>query len=134
MWLVALVMTGCVRLHYFRISHFEPTSDFVLRQLEDSHAELQTCLDALGAPLIVAELPDGIAIAYGWQDRGNWGVDVSYAFERFLSVRFNYKEIEESLRGVVLLFGNDLHLKTIRRGPLADLTRQFRRRPAAVED
>ncbi len=127
-------MTGCVRLHYFRISHFEPTPEPVLEQLENSHAELQECLDALGAPLIVGELPDGIAVAYGWEDRGQWGIDVSYAFERFLSIRFNYDSIAESLRGVLLMFGEDLRLKAIRRGLLGDLTKQLRRRPASPED
>jgi hypothetical protein len=99
-----------------------------------SDAELQQCLDALGAPLLVGELPDGIAMVYGWQDRGNWGLDVSFAFERFLSVRFNYKAIENSLRGVLLLFGDDLRLKAIRRGLVGDLTRRFRRRPVDPDE
>lgn len=132
--LVALLAAGCIQLHYYRISHFEPTPDPVLQKLEGSHAELQVCLDALGAPLLVGELPDGIAVAYGWQDRGSWGLDVSYAFERFLSVRLDYSTIDESLRGVLLLFGADLHLKAIRRGLLGDLTRQFHKRPANPEE
>jgi hypothetical protein len=132
--LVALVTTGCIQLHYFRVSHFEPTPDPVLKQLEGSHAELQVCLDALGAPLLVGELPDGIAVAYGWQDRGNWGLDIGYTFERFFNVRFNYQDTQDSLRGVLLLFGSDLHLKAIRRGLLGDLTRQFHRRPASPEE
>ena len=132
--LVALVPAGCVRLNYFRISHFEPTSDTVLQQLEGSDAELQQCLDALGAPLSVGELPDGIAVAYGWQDRAHWGLDVGYTFERILNVRFNYQDVEDSLRGVMLLFGDDLRLKAIRRGLLGDLTRRFRRRPADPEE
>lgn len=132
--LASLVMAGCVQLHYFRISHFEPTPDTALEQLEGTNAELQRCLDELGAPLLVAELPDGIAMAYGWQDRGSWGLDVSYSFERFLSVRFNYKQIEDSLRGVLLVFGKDLRLEAVRRGLLGDLTRQFRRRPATPDE
>lgn len=131
--LLPLVMTGCIRLHYFRISHFEPTPDPVLERLQGRHAELQECLDALGAPLIVGELPDGVAVAYGWQDRGNWGLDIGYTFERILNIRFNYKQTDDSLRGVLLLFNNDLHLEAIRRGLLGDLTRQFKRRPANVE-
>ena len=132
--LVTLVAAGCVRLNYFRISHFEPTSDTVLRQLEDSDTELQQCLDALGAPLLVGELPDGIAVAYGWQDRAAWGLNVGYTFERILNVRFNYQDTEDSLRGVLLLFDDNLRLKAIRRGNLGDLTRHFRRRPTDPEE
>ena len=132
--LAALIPMGCVRLDYFRISHFEPASHAILQRLEGSKAGLQQCLDALGAPLSVGELPSGIAVAYGWQDRGQWGFDVSFAFERFLSVRFNYKEIEDSLRGVLLVFDEELRLEAVRRGPLRDLTRQFRRRPAKSEE
>jgi hypothetical protein len=132
--LLAVASTGCVRVDYYRISHFEPTPDAVLQKLEGSSAELGECLGALGAPLVVGEMPDGIAVAYGWQDRGNWGFDVSYAFERFVSVRFNYRQIEDSLRGVLLLFDDNLRLRAIRRGNLGDLTRRFRRRPTDPDE
>ncbi|MHC4515042.1 MAG: hypothetical protein ACYTGW_10430 [Planctomycetota bacterium] len=132
--LLAIAPTGCVRVDYYRVSHFEPTPDTILRKLEGSGAELGDCLGALGAPLVVGEMPDGIAIAYGWQDRGNWGFDVSYAFQRFMSVRFNYRQIETSLRGVLLLFDDNLRLRAIRRGNLGDLTRRFRRRPTDPDE
>ena len=54
--LLALSSVGCVRVTYFRISHFEPVPDSALQQLQDSDAELQLCLETLGAPLVVAEV------------------------------------------------------------------------------
>ncbi len=128
--LLALSSVGCVRVTYFRISHFEPVPDSALQQLQDSDAELQLCLETLGAPLVVGEVPDGIAVGYGWQDRAHWGVGVGYTFQRLLNVRFDYRGVEDSLRGALLLFDENLRLKTIRRGMLGDLTRQLRRRPA----
>jgi hypothetical protein len=136
LWLLLLALTAasCVRVNYFRISHFEPVSPAALLELENSDAELQQCLDTLGAPLIVGEVPDGLAMGYGWQDRAHWGIDVGYTFERLFNIRFNYATVDDALRGVLLLFDDNLRLKTIRRGILGDLTRQLRRRPADPGD
>ena len=132
--LLALVLSGCVSVNYQRFSQFEPIDEFALSEIQTPGTDLQTCLDALGAPLFVRETPHGMVLAYGWQDAGRWGFDVSFTFQRFLTVRFNYDQIDEQLRGAVLLFDSDWKLIALRRGFLKSLTKELeRRRPAVVD-
>ena len=131
---LALSLGGCISVNYQRFSQFEPVDEFALSEIQTPGTDLQTCLDALGAPLFVRETPHGVVLAYGWQDAGRWGFDVSITFERVIRVSFDYNQIDEQLRGVVLLFDSDWKLIALRRGFLRDLTGQLeRRRPAVVD-
>ena len=102
-------------------------------------ADLQDCLDVLGAPLWVWERPveDGIgfAAAYGWFLSQDWGFDVSIPVTEWYSVSFDYGEISEDMQGVVLFFDAEGRLESFREGLLRDLTVGARRpRPALVEE
>ena len=133
--LLALVLSGCVSVNYQRFSQLEPIDEFALTEIQTPGTDLQTCLDALGAPLFVRETPHGVVLAYGWQDAGQWGFDVSITFERFVRVSFDYSQIDEQLRGAVLLFDSDWKLIALRRGFLKAVTGELeRRRPVVVDD
>lgn len=132
--LALLSLAGCARLQWTRSSVDEPLDGDRLDALRPDHDDLGSCLRALGAPLRVWEAPDaGVALAWGWLDDLDWGFDISWAFDQFASVSFDWAEQLQRLRGAVLVFDHDLVLRQVRRGWLREIAPDLRRRPAAVE-
>jgi hypothetical protein len=144
-----LLCSGCVSVTWQRTSRFEPVDAAAVEELlpgegrEETGApgdlepgDLERCLTTFGAPLWVWEYRgDGMALAYGWLEVRNWGVNVSLPVSRNFSVSFDYHDIDEEMRGLVLFFGPDLALVGIRRGLLRDLTMEARRlRPQGVDE
>lgn len=129
---LALLAASCVQLRWQRLNLNAPLDDNLLLQLQPDRSDLGDCLRALGAPHQVWESRGGIVLAYGWLDQANWSVSVSYSFTRFVSASFNYGDIDRNLNGVVLLLDQDLRLRSIRRGYLADITADLQPRPTAV--
>lgn len=131
---------GCasVSVGYARIRIHEPSEQGRIERLEQRLAAggvaLQTCLDELGAPLLVWEAPRGLALAYGRRDEGSWHVKVSHSL-RFATppVQLDLSNTAADLDGVVLWFDDDLELTEIKRGKLRSLAREGTRRPAIVE-
>ena len=84
---------GCINVSvgYSRGLTHEPTAQARIDELEkimqSGSVPLQTCLDALGAPLLVWEAPRGIALAYGHRDQSAWEFNISYSLRLGVPVR-----------------------------------------------
>ncbi len=129
-----LALPSCVSFNYSRLSLNEPRPIIVAQELADKSAELQVCLDALGAPLEIWETADGFAATYGWIDQAGWSFTASISV-RAVPVRFNYVSESRDLFGIVLLFSDDAKLRLARSGYLSEITADLRRRPPQpVED
>ena len=127
-----VLLAGCVTGSYTRVTVQEPLDEDVVAQLPIG-ADLQVCLDRLGAPLRVLETSaDRYAIAYGWiRDRG-WSARASYSYSWWGRVSFSYDDQLKKMRGAVLWFDDDLRLVEARTGLLSDLLPP-RRRPVEVD-
>lgn len=120
--LLLLAQAACLNINYVRFSNGEPIPDDQIEGLVSDEAELQTCLDRLGAPDIVWSSEIGaVRLAYVWLDSADWGFSLGYSFERFVSARFEFDSTDENIEALVLMFGPDLILHTVERGYLRDL-------------
>ncbi len=132
--ILLLVLPSCVRFQYTRGNINEPIEDHQVDALQPGTSHLGDCLQSLGAPDKVWEYADGgVALAYGWLEESGWGLNVSWAFELFVSISFDYSAAAQHMQGVVLLLDKELALQHIRRGFLSEITADLkRRRPADV--
>ncbi len=135
-WIVLLaalpLASGCVTFGWERKLRDVPHSADSTDELRPGEASLSQCLDRLGAPLYVWEYKrDGMALAWGWLDSEEKGFAVSVPVAEQLSASFSYDRIDARMRGIVLLFDEDLTLEFAQRGYLRDLSlAHARRRPA----
>ncbi|MSR62262.1 MAG: hypothetical protein EXS08_07445 [Planctomycetes bacterium] len=131
-------VTGCVSVNWTRESRYAPVASEHLARLEAGRTQLGDCLADLGAPLWVWEHTeggqDGAALAYGWFDEEDVGVNVSVPVTDNSSASFDYTTLDARLHGLVLFFDERWVLTSFRTGWLRDLTREVRRPPTALEE
>jgi hypothetical protein len=130
----APLLSGCLSFSWVRDRRHEPPPTGAVQLLEPGRSTLAQALAALGDPLFVWEYKgDGAAHAWGWSDEAAMGFSVSVPLQEQFSPSFSYESGSSDLRGVVLLFGDDLVLEQMREGRLRDLESALgRRRPAPV--
>ena len=140
-WLLGFLLAlcpGCTRFTWGHVSRFEPIEPAAVARLEAHQTELGQCLSAFGAPLWVWEQAEngktGAVLAYGWFDERDFGGRVTVPVTRGFSAYFDYEQIDQRMRGLVLFFDAAWRLTTWRVGFLRDLTRAVRRPPAALAE
>lgn len=127
--------SGCLSVEWSRSSRQSPPPEGALESLQVGATTLKDALDLLGAPLDAYEHREtGIALAYGWHQADSKGLRVSVPVYERASASFDYSRSKQGLKGLLLLFGEDLRLTAIREGWLEDLTSGFERQPPAVLD
>ena len=135
--LASAFLQGCAtRFQFSWIHRNEPIPRTTTAALGETHADLQTCLDQLGAPLRVWESPQGIVLTYGWLDQFYWQFEVVlYGTGSSIDGRtlFSYNSTNNGYDGAVLVFDDALSLKYVRFGKLSDITRDLPRRPALID-
>ena len=139
--LLALAACGlassCGQFQLYWIHRNEPLPREATLQLDKSDADLQRCLDTLGAPDRVWESAQGMVLSYGWLDQFYWKFDVVlYGTDTSVDGRtvFSYNSTNVGYDGAVLVFDNAQKLKFVRFGKLNVLTRDLPKRPMFVED
>ncbi len=127
------LLAGCVSGNYTRVSVNEPVEEAAVAALPPG-ADLQVCLDRLGAPIRVWETEAGrYAMAYGWLRERGWGVQASYSLGAFLpSASFSFDSQLKKMRGAVLWFDGEMKLVEAKSGLLSNLLPP-RRRPVDVD-
>jgi len=100
--------------------------------LEPGEADLTSCLDALGAPLVVREHGAGAMLAWGWSRESLWGLTLSVPIDA-TRASFTYQRATAGLEGLVLLFDEAWTLTSIREGRLAEVLPPPQRRAQVVE-
>jgi hypothetical protein len=132
--LLVLGTSSCLNFQVTRRKTFAAPPPSAFDALEMGTSTLTTCLDALGAPLAVEEYFDGAALTYGGRDMWNWGTSLSIPVDN-TSASLSYNDIKTRTDGLLLLFDDQLVLKSVRRGNLRELLGPpERRRPNSVED
>jgi hypothetical protein len=133
-WLLALpLLTSCVTARLERERQHQRSEAAILATLEPEHADLDTCLRALGAPLWVQEhRVFGLALAYGHRDELAWRVSASVPVTQDASASFRYEQGETGLYGHVLYFDRDWRLERVVAGWL-DVIRPAVA-PASIEE
>ena len=123
---LVLFCTACIRVQWTRDSRFTPIPGTAEAGLVPGSSDLTQCLDALGAPLWVLEQSvegkNGALLAWGWFEADDIGVRASYSFGRFASASFDYRQVDEGMRGLVAVFDENWVLVRLERGKLRDLT------------
>jgi hypothetical protein len=134
--LVALT-SACVRFTWNRELRHEPVPVVAIGALEQGRSTLEQCLTTFGAPLWVWERVEAgrvrIVLAYGWFGGRDMGLRVSVPVSRGISPYFDYDQIDERMRGLLLFFDEDCTLTNFEVGPLRDLTLDLRRPPLFLE-
>lgn len=136
--LASVLAAGCLQASWVRESRFAPVPRAALDGFQAGRTDLGDCLSVLGAPLWVWEHAEqgrpGAALAYGWFDESNFGLRASVPVAERVSVSFDYGQIDQRMRGVVLFFDEAWRLSSWRTGLLRDLSREARRPPVFVDD
>jgi hypothetical protein len=134
--LATMALSGCIGLEWSRESRNSPPPAGALETLEIGRTTLKDALDLLGAPLDAYEYRQtGVALAYGWYRHDAKGVRVTLPVYERASASVDYTKRRRGLKGLLLLFGEDLLLVSVREGYLEDLTTGFERQaPAVLED
>ena len=130
----ALACASCVSFRFERtLVNSRPEPDAV-ETLAPGTATLAECLERLGAPLYVWELPGAeMALAWGWERDRLRGLTVSVPLDQGGSASASYDDLARKLHGVVLQFDARGSLTSMRRGYLRDFAAEYtRRRPAAI--
>ena len=129
------VLSSCLSVEWSRDRRLEPISDAEIAEIRPGETELDDVLDAFGAPLFVREYKTyGAEVSYGWFSEQGWGFTVSLPVSDSYSLSFDYDQINARMRGLVLLFDDDLQLVSARRGYLRELLGDVNRQPAYIDD
>lgn len=134
--LASTVLGSCAQFQLYWIHRNEPIPEEATKALGTKRADLQTCLDELGAPQRVWESPQGMVLSYGWLDKFYWKFDiVLYGLDSSIDGRtlFSYNATNNGFDGAVLVFDDALKLKIVRFGKLSDITRDLPRRPTLID-
>jgi hypothetical protein len=127
-WLLA----GCLSFQLERDNSYSPIDRAEVDGLEPGVTTLDDCLQLFGAPLWVHEHRTlGVELAYGWDKQWDWGLRVSVPVAEHASASMNYDDVDRKVRGLVLLFDQDLKLSVVRTGFLRDI--RSRNEPAYLE-
>lgn len=134
---VLALSPSCLSFEWSRVSRYAPVPAELEASLEVGDSDLERCLARLGAPLWVLEQPveskDGALLAWGWFESEDFGVRVSYAFDRFVSASFDYEQIDAEMQGIVAVFDESWRLIKLERGLLRDLASDLTQaRPRAI--
>jgi len=129
---------ACVSVSWQRESRHHPVPRAAVQRLVAGESDLGQCLELFGAPLWVWEHVEGgrqaAALAYGWSDERDFGLRVSVPVTENYSASFDYDQVDQRMKGLVLFFDEGWTLTSWRLGLLRDLTREARRPPAALEE
>jgi len=131
--LAACTLSSCLSANFNRSKELEALAEPALETLEIGESGLAACLDALGAPTRVWEVDGGAALAWYWVDRSDWGVTFSVPAGDAVSANLSYGDFAVDAEGAVLFFDQEWQLAALRRGQIAELLKEERRRPAIVE-
>lgn len=123
--------TGCISLQWSRSSLHQPIDESRTAHFEIGRSSMSDALEGLGAPLYVWELPRGnAALAWGWFNSRDLSVQVSAPTDSPADPSFQYSQIDNRLRGYVLVFDERDELVFVKRGYLAEIADELRRRPS----
>jgi len=132
--LLALGVSSCVNLSMTKRHAFRGPTAAEVDGLTIGTVTMADCLETLGAPLAVEEYFGGAALAYGGADTENWGISLSIPIDQD-SASLSYNDIEVRTDGLLLLFDEQLVLKSVRRGNLRELLESpERRRSNSVDE
>ncbi len=134
-FLLLLCTPSCLRVLWTRAEFLQPIEESQHQDLCAPEASLTACLERLGAPLYVWEEADEqIALAWGWNEESDWGINLSIPLAQEFSATLDYQNTDLDLYGLVLVFDGSDHLAEKRLGLLSDMGfKPRRRRPDAVE-
>lgn len=132
---LAFAFSACVQLSYSVRTEDSPVSPDTLATLQVGTDDLASCLGKLGAPHHVFEYQyDGMALLWHHVDTSGWGANFSMNFARNApGARFSMDSDSADMPGAMLWFDRDYRLLRWRSGLMRDLTAQFRRRPADLD-
>ena len=118
---LGLALTGCVSVEWRRDTTDRRIERHEWRELVPGRDDLAICLERLGAPRHVRELPDGAALVWGWLESETRGLGVSAPVSDAFSVSLDLEDADRDLEGLVLFFDRDWVLRIARRGKLAEI-------------
>jgi hypothetical protein len=113
---------SCVSLRWRRdLVDRGPAPEHVAQLLPGSSG-IDACLERLGAPSEVWELPGGgCALAWAWRHGRSLGVSLSVPFGEQANASADYDRADATREAYVGFFDADLVLRELRRGRLVDL-------------
>ncbi|HHI79594.1 MAG TPA: hypothetical protein ENK02_06405 [Planctomycetes bacterium] len=124
-----LLLLGCLSVNWVRQHQDEPPPRAAMERLQPRQTDLDHCLAALGAPLLVQRGPGGSTeLLWAHTDRGGWGFSISLNLFRFVNPSFSYQGTDGAAQALRLRFDEGWQLIQKSEGSLASLRRAQRER------
>lgn len=124
--LLSLGLTSCIRVRFAYVNDQTPIPATEHEELQAEVSDLGDVLETLGAPhLVVDSLAgnDDIVLAWIWSETDTWGLQLSAGFfsQWARTGRLRFDSTAGDFEGVVVILGQDLEVRSIKRGSLVDL-------------
>ena len=119
-----LLLSSCLSVNWVRQHKDEPPPKAAIQGLRPQKADLDQCLQVLGAPLIVQRGPGkSTELLWASTDQGGWGFSISLNVFRFANPSFSYQGTDDAADALRLRFNGDWRLIEKSEGSLASLRR-----------
>jgi len=125
-------MTSCVSVVWERETWHRPPAAQVVSSLSEGEADLTACLAALGAPLKVWQVGDGVALTWAWYESEELSYRLQVPMSQTFNASFDYATVDRETQGLLLVFDGADRLVLMREGFLRDLLAEDEGRSPAL--
>ncbi|MCH2105810.1 MAG: hypothetical protein MK291_04135 [Planctomycetes bacterium] len=132
LFVAALLSASCVSVVWEREAWHRPPSAEAVESLSEGRADLAACLEALGAPMKVWQVGDGVALSWAWYESKELSYRLQVPMTQTFNASFDYATVDRETLGLLLVFDSSDRLVMKREGFLKDLMAEGEERSPAV--
>jgi len=112
------LLPACAGISYEHRSVEKPPAERAMAMLTVGTTDLQTCLDTMGAPMMVRkdEQGDGMELLWLWEETSAWGFFITIPTGTDFSPSLNWADREQQPQFLRLFFSGDGKLLRLSRG------------------
>ena len=125
-----LLPSSCISVVWERDRWHRPPVTETVNALQEG-VDLESCLDALGAPLRVWQVGSGYALSWAWYDSKELSYRLTVPLGQSASTSLRYTNVGQDTEGLLLFFDAKDKLVLVERGFLKDMMSEEEERSPA---
>ncbi len=115
------LLPACITGQYNRVDRGQQPEANLLQGLTVGESTMQSCIEELGAPLVVREKGDGAELVWGWERNAGLNLTASIPLGEVGSGNVSYGRRSSGAMGWTLGFDSNWVLTGVREGRLQEL-------------
>lgn len=127
------VLPACITGKYNRVDRGEQPEAHLLHEFKVGESTMQSCIEQLGAPLVVREHGDGADLIWGWERNSGMNLTASIPLGKAASGNVSYGRRSTGAQGWTLEFDSRWILASVREGRLQELLGMGSQPPRLME-